>query len=195
MTTGKGKSGKPWSGPSIAPEAEAAARAINLEGKCDDFLREIGLEPTPDAREQLAYAFVPALRIMIERGYDPAGQTWKNGGGWMGLVFEIKKKTERLWWRAWRKGEYDKDVYDIINYAGMYARSDQVKPWGTWGAPYCEPQLEVNAAGHPTGNVISSRAAEPRCFACGRPATYASDQEEYWCDYHSAAAPSVRKRL
>jgi hypothetical protein len=110
-----------------------------LIGLCDDFLtdiwREEGIMVTPDAREQLAYAFVPALKIMCERGYDPAGLTWKNGGGWMGLVFELKKKTERLWWRAWRKGEYDKDVYDIINYAGMYARSSRVAPWGTWGAP------------------------------------------------------------
>lgn len=110
------------------------------EGSAHDlawqFLEGNGLNPTPDACEQLAEAFLPALRIMIERGYDPTGATWKKGG-WRGLLHESRKKLERMWHRSWLHGQYDPDsALDGINYYGMYLRLACKGPsWGEWGEP------------------------------------------------------------
>lgn len=101
-----------------------------------NFLKANDLEPTQDAAEQLAYAFLPALRIMIERGYDPTGATWK-AGGWRGLVYELRKKTNRMWHRSWLHANYDRDSsLDGMNYNGFYYRMEcQGPPWGTQGEP------------------------------------------------------------
>jgi hypothetical protein len=107
----------------------------NTKEAAEDFLKYCGLDPTPDAVDQLVEAFLPALRIMIERGYDPSGKTWRDGG-WRGLVYELRKKIDRLWYRSWLGRQFDKDMYDVINYAGFYIRLKcHGEPWGTKGEP------------------------------------------------------------
>jgi hypothetical protein len=104
----------------------------------DVFMRVAGLAPTEDAIAQLCDAFVPALRIMCERGYDPKGGTWKEGG-YMPILIELRKKVMRLWFRCWRRGEspwLSDSTVDLINYGGMAMRSAGLRPWGKWGAPY-----------------------------------------------------------
>lgn len=117
--------------PEITPETSA---------KCEAFLREMGMEPTTDALAQLAIAFVPCLRIVSERGYHPEGNTWREGG-WRGIMTDIHKKAQRLWYRGWIRGQYDGDsATDLINFCGFYIRQgNQGKPWGEWGSPesYC----------------------------------------------------------
>ena len=100
------------------------------------FMKECDLVTTPDAIEQLVDAFLPALTVMCKRGYDPNGETWK-AGGWRGLLFEIRKKTERMWHRSWVHNRHDDDSpIDLINYAGMYLRLHNQGPsWGKWGEP------------------------------------------------------------
>jgi hypothetical protein len=100
------------------------------------FLSGCGLNPTPDAIDQLAEAFLPALRIICERGYDPEGATWRRGG-WRGLLLEIDKKRDRLWHRSWLHSRFDPDSsLDGINYNGFYYRLKcSGMPWGTRGEP------------------------------------------------------------
>lgn len=100
------------------------------------YLDRVGLTPTPDAVEQLTYAFLPALRIMCERGYQPNGASWKKSG-WRGQLFEIKKRAERLWETSWLRNRFNpNDSLDIINYAGFYYRTGGTGPaWGDWDHP------------------------------------------------------------
>lgn len=100
------------------------------------FLTDCGLPPVPDAVDQLAEAFLPALQIICERGYHPEGNTWREAG-WRGILTDIKKKANRLWYRSWVKGGFDDDsARDIINFAGFYLRlGNQGKEWGEWGDP------------------------------------------------------------
>lgn len=103
---------------------------------CLQFFEATDMEAIPDAVEQLALAFLPALRIMVERGYDPKGGTWKSSG-WRGLLLEIRKKQTRLWHRSWLHSAYDRDsAMDGINYNGMYVRLKcRGLPWGDLGEP------------------------------------------------------------
>lgn len=100
------------------------------------FIESCGLKPTPDAVDQLMHAFIPALQIMCDRGYDPQGNTWKEKG-WRGLVHDILNKAGRLRSRSWLHDEFDKDsAIDMINFCGFYVRmKNEGKPWGTWGEP------------------------------------------------------------
>jgi hypothetical protein len=101
-----------------------------------EFLDRCALTPTPDAVEQLIDAFLPALRIMCERGYDPQGGSWRESG-WMGQLVEIRKRASRLVHNSWRHGRFDQNnAVDLINYAGYYLRiKGEGKPWGSWGEP------------------------------------------------------------
>jgi hypothetical protein len=100
------------------------------------FLESVGISATNDAISQLVEAFLPALRIMCRRGYDPDGETWREGG-WRGLLHEIRKKTARLMHRSWLGGRFDPDsALDLVNYAGMYYRLKNAgAPWGALGEP------------------------------------------------------------
>ncbi len=102
-----------------------------------DYFRKVGImEPTPDMIGQMTDAFLPCLRIMYERGYDPEGSTWRNKG-WRGLVHDILNKAGRLKFHSWRHSRFDPDsARDIINFAGFYLRlENQGRPWGEWGEP------------------------------------------------------------
>lgn len=103
---------------------------------CKVFMESLGMTPTPDAIDQLLLAFVPALRIMIERGYDPNGATWREGG-WRGILHEMRKKMSRLWFYSWIHGTFHADSgLDMINYGGFYVRlACSGMPWGSWGEP------------------------------------------------------------
>ena len=112
------------------------SEAINARSSASAFLVSCGLDPTPDAISQLTEAFLPCLRVMIERGYDPNGVTWREAG-WRGLLNEIRKKSGRLWYRSWKKREFDADsAIDIMNYAGFYLRMEnEGEPFGGVGEP------------------------------------------------------------
>jgi hypothetical protein len=101
------------------------------------FFKSQGIDdPTPDAIGQLLEVFVPCLQIMCERGYDPTGKTWRQGG-WRSQLVDIRKKFSRLWFHGWIKGRFVPDHgFDLINYVGYYQRL-QMKgmPWGEWGEP------------------------------------------------------------
>jgi hypothetical protein len=103
------------------------------------FLIDCGLTPTPDAADQLCEVFVPCLRIMCERPWDPNGGTWRKSGR-LGILSDVRKKFERLWERGWRHGKrHDDSAYDLINYIGFYLRSDG-SLWGEWG----DPGVDIN---------------------------------------------------
>ena len=101
-----------------------------------EFLEKAGLEPTPDAIEQLVFAFLPALQIMCVRGYDPEGLTWR-AEGWRGMLWKIHDKFGRIWFFGWKRGKFHPDsVIDLINYSGFYYRTGHDGPeWGTRGEP------------------------------------------------------------
>jgi hypothetical protein len=100
------------------------------------FMEACGLDPTPDAVDQLVEAFLPALTVICRRGYDPNGKTWRKGG-WRGLLHELRKKTDRLLHRSWLAGRFDPDsALDLMNYGGFYYRlKNQGEPWGDLGEP------------------------------------------------------------
>jgi hypothetical protein len=110
----------------VVPPEEAAAQFMDL----------CGLTPTVDSVNQLVEAFLPALRIMIERGYDPNGDTWIKTG-WRGLVWNILGKAGRIRFHSWRNGDFDGDsAIDLINFGGFYYRLGNTgEPWGDWGDP------------------------------------------------------------
>jgi hypothetical protein len=102
-----------------------------------DFMTECGLDPTPDAIGQLAEVFLPCLKIMCERGYDPDGLTWK-AEGWRGMVWKARDKMTRLWFHAWGNGnDHPDSAVDCINYLGFYIRlrNGIGSEWGDRGAP------------------------------------------------------------
>lgn len=98
------------------------------------FLASCGLRSTPDAISQLSEVFLPCLKIMCERPWDPNGGTWQAAGR-MGALADIRKKFQRLWYRAWTIGKrHDDSAYDLINYIGFFLRADH-PGWGDWGEP------------------------------------------------------------
>lgn len=101
-----------------------------------DFMKKLGMEPTPDAIGQLAGPFAEALRIMCERGYDPNGASWKLRG-WRGLVHDILDNAFRLRYNSWQNRRFDgNSSIDMINFAGFYWRlKNEGRPWGEMGEP------------------------------------------------------------
>jgi hypothetical protein len=101
-----------------------------------DFIKSLGVEPTPDAISQLAGPFAYALQIMCERGYDPHGRLWISKG-WRGLVHDILNKSGRLRFKSWLNHEFDGDsAIDMMTFCGFYWRlRNSGKPWGEWGEP------------------------------------------------------------
>jgi hypothetical protein len=100
-----------------------------------EFLEQCCLEPTPDAIDQLAEVFLPCLKIMCERPWDPNGGTWRTSGI-LGVMGDARKKWERFWYRTWTRGKrHDDSGFDLINYVGFVMRSDPSSRWGTWGEP------------------------------------------------------------
>jgi len=101
-----------------------------------DYIKSLGVEPTPDAVEQLAGPFAAALVIMCERGYEPDGSTWRSKG-WKGLVHDILNKAGRLKFHSWRHNRYDPDsAIDLINFSGFYWRQkNKGSKWGELGEP------------------------------------------------------------
>ena len=98
------------------------------------FLEDMNMTATPDAISQLVEVFVPCLRIMCERPWDPNGKTWRKSGR-LGVLSDARKKWERIWERLWIHGKaHDDSVYDAINYMGFVLRSED-SDWGEWGAP------------------------------------------------------------
>jgi len=99
------------------------------------FMEELLMEPTPDAVDQMLLVFVPCLRIMCERPWDPHGGTWKKSG-LFGALTDVRKKFERFWERTWIHGKrHDDSGFDLINFVGFAMRADPESRWGTWGEP------------------------------------------------------------
>lgn len=98
------------------------------------FIEDMGMIATPDAVSQLVEVFVPCIRIMCERPWDPNGKTWRKSGR-LGVLSDARKKWERLWERLWIHGKrHDDSAFDLINYVGFVLRSED-SDWGEWGAP------------------------------------------------------------
>lgn len=98
------------------------------------FMSGVGLNPTPDAVAQLVEVFLPCLRIMCGRPWDPNGKTWRKSGR-LGVLSDARKKWERIWERLWIHGKaHDDSVFDGINYLGFVLRSED-NGWGEWGQP------------------------------------------------------------
>ena len=101
-----------------------------------DYMRKLGLDPTPDAVAQLRGPFTEALRVMCTRGYDENGQTWKLRG-WKGIVHDIMDNAFRIRYKSWQRNEfYANGAVDIINFAGFYWRQGcEGQRWGDLGEP------------------------------------------------------------
>jgi hypothetical protein len=123
-------------GPPLHISVNREGQAENDQDRAWKFMVDCGLDPTPDAADQLAEVFLPCLRIMCERGYDPNGANWREGG-WRSQLVDTRKKFKRLWFHAWIKGKFVPDHgFDMINYIGFYQRLKlSGEPWGDWGEP------------------------------------------------------------
>lgn len=99
-----------------------------------DFLKKVGLEPTPDAIANLSGPLLESLRIVCERGYSE--RMWRMRG-WKGMVHDIIDKAFRLRFRAWEQNSFDEDSpRDMINFCCYYLRlRNSGKPWGEMGNP------------------------------------------------------------
>jgi hypothetical protein len=90
---------------------------------------------TPDAVGQLVEVFIPCLRIMVERGYEPNGELWRRAGV-LGIIWDVRKKFERLWYRTWTLGKrHDDSGFDLINFTGMLLRVNPDSRFGDAGEP------------------------------------------------------------
>jgi hypothetical protein len=88
---------------------------------------------TPDSVGQLVDVFVPCLRIMVERGYEPEGKLWRRVG-LFGVMTDIWKKFDRYWYRTWHLGiRHDDSGFDLINFTGFSLRTDPNVRWGVLG--------------------------------------------------------------
>jgi hypothetical protein len=96
---------------------------------------------TPDSIGQLVDVFVPCLRIMVERGYEPTGALWRQAGV-LGIIWDVRKKFERLWYRTWTEGRrHDDSGFDLINFVAMLLRADPNSRFGNAGEP-APPEVE-----------------------------------------------------
>ena len=94
---------------------------------------------TPDSVGQLVEVFVPCLRVMVERGYEPTGALWRKAGV-LGIIWDVRKKFERLWFRTWTQGKrHDDSGFDLINFTGMLLRADPDSRFGDAGEPAGAP--------------------------------------------------------
>jgi hypothetical protein len=121
-----------WAGAGFSMEDETSVHVAAHE-----FLRSVGLTPTDDAIDQLVDAFLPALSIICQRGYQPNGAVWKTGGV-KGQVYEACKNMIRLRYHAWRGNTPARDTaIDAINYLGYYIRALLLglPEWGEYGSP------------------------------------------------------------
>jgi hypothetical protein len=108
---------------------------IDLQLNAEAFMRAMHMEPTPDAVGQLLEVFVPCLRIMCDRGYEPTGGLWRKAGI-LGIIWDVRKKFERLWYRTWTLGiRHDDSGFDLINFTGMLLRADPDSRFGDAGEP------------------------------------------------------------
>jgi hypothetical protein len=90
---------------------------------------------TPDSVGQLVEVFTPCLRIMVERGYEPTGALWRQAGV-LGIIWDVRKKFERLWFRTWTQGKrHDDSGFDLINFTGMLLRAEPDSRFGDAGEP------------------------------------------------------------
>lgn len=90
---------------------------------------------TPDSIGQLVEVFVPCLRIMVERGYEPRGALWRKAGVF-GPLIDAQKKFDRFWYRTWTLGiRHDDSGFDGINFLGFTLRSDPNSRFGELGEP------------------------------------------------------------
>jgi hypothetical protein len=102
----------------------------------EQFLVACDFTPTPEAVAQLVEAFLPCLAIICERGYDPNGANWRSMG-WRGLIFEAKKRLNRLFFNSWKNRTYDpNNAIDLMNYVAYYYRlRNEGSPWGDTEEP------------------------------------------------------------
>jgi hypothetical protein len=100
------------------------------------FFDRCGIKATPDAIGQLVEVFLPCLRIMAERGYDPEGKSWRDKG-WRDQVVEILERADRIHFNSWAHSRFDENnARDLINYCGFYLRlRGKGERWGKWGEP------------------------------------------------------------
>ena len=90
---------------------------------------------TPDSVGQLVEVFIPCLRIMTGRPYEPTGALWRRAGI-LGIIWDVRKKFERLWYRTWTEGNrHDDSGFDLINFTGFLLRSDPDSRFGDAGEP------------------------------------------------------------
>ena len=90
---------------------------------------------TPDSIGQLVDVFVPCLRIMVERPYEPRGALWRKAGIF-GPLQDVRKKFDRFWYRTWTCGiRHDDSGFDMINFAGFTLRSEPDSRFGELGEP------------------------------------------------------------
>jgi len=116
------------------PPTKGDPDETDLRSAARAYLFACNMEPTEDAIDQLTLAFLPCLRIMCERPWDPNGATWRASGR-LGILSDVRKKFERLWYRGWVNGaRHDDSGFDLINYVGFYLRSNG-SLWGQWGDP------------------------------------------------------------
>lgn len=120
----------------------------------DDLLEEMaqeellalrGIEPNEANIAQLE-VLLRALRIYDERNKRYRDQ-WKESG-WMGALYDVRKKAARLFRQFWGEGTAQKDAgdgageawltqnddaYDLINFAAFFLRGrEEGNEWGTW---------------------------------------------------------------
>lgn len=115
----------------MPPEYEAAHAFMSSLFGPDSY--------TPDSIGQLVEVFIPCLRIMVTRGYDPSGGLWRRAGI-LGIIWDVRKKFERLWYRTWTLGKrHDDSGFDLINFTGMLLRAEPDSRFGDAGEP-AEPR-------------------------------------------------------
>jgi hypothetical protein len=121
-----------------------------FEESARKFMLDCGLEPTDDAVGQLTYAFLPCLKIMIDRAGDDYnyGEAWRESG-WRGCLFKVRERMDRLWVGSWLQGKRPRKdtIPDMINYLAFMQRCMDDKAWGDWGAP--SPILEPHGKHEP----------------------------------------------
>jgi hypothetical protein len=85
------------------------------------------LEHFKESEPQMA-VFLKAWAIYAERQEEHGDRVWQ-ASGWRGMLVDMRKKLDRLWFRFWNTNTRPKDLdkaldsaYDLLNFTAFFIR-------------------------------------------------------------------------
>lgn len=108
----------------------------------DDFVESQGEPARFKSGDPQMDIYLKAMLIYYERQDEHGDQVWQ-ASGWRGMLVDMRKKLDRLWYRYWNQDssvtpveDYDKaldSAYDLLNFTAFFIRQVEAgKRDGEW---------------------------------------------------------------